>query len=204
MKNLVFILLISLAVFSCGSRQAKKHNKRDGVDATLAGLKQKKAAIDKYLLSHQGSLLLFAKLGNKDALVQVKNDEWPDSTVCSYNVLKDDSGRVILVGEVPFSESGDWNIEHRHYFGPDGKTFAFTNTQSRFIDEVPGGILWQKIQVYYDGDFNIIAQENKLTDNKDKPLPKPQKYYDLMDDRYHVYKTADECLKAYHINKAVF
>lgn len=198
MKNLCLVILIATLGFcACIHKHSPKtHNDT----AFVRSLKKKKDAIDKLLLRDTDSLRVFVKMTGKDQLLKILNNDFPENDVeCTYNVLKV-NGRVLMIAELPYSESGDWIIAHKHYFDTNGNTFVFTKDESRFTDQVPGGMLWEKLVTYYDGDFNIVHQVNKLIDNNNRPVAGKKNEYDLMDDVYKVYKNADACLNAYHID----
>lgn len=197
MKNHHFILML-LLVFSITSCSQHSHKHITATDSLLTVLQKNKAATDKYLAGHQNAILLFAKLRGKGSVVKVEGDKWPDNTECSYDVLKNKAGKIILIGELPVSESGDRAIEHRHYFDADGKTFAYTKQESIFNDAMSGGTLREYVMMYFDADFNIIYKTDKLTDGKDKPVTGKKEMYDFIDDDYKEYKDVNSFLQAYH------
>src|ERR1700749_1752576 len=90
----------------------------------LVDLKKKKAAIDQYEYQHRKEMVVFIKLEGKKKLIRAKNENWPDDTEYIYNVLKDGSGKIILTEQIPYSQSGDWYVEWKHYFDDTGNTFA--------------------------------------------------------------------------------
>ena len=68
---------------------------------------------------------------------------------------------------MPYSESGDWYIEYRHYFDDNGKTFAFSRLGNIFAD-VKGGLAMEILLKYYDDNFKTINQTYRLTDKDEK------------------------------------
>jgi hypothetical protein len=168
-------------------------------DVNLTGLKISKEVIDKYVLNHKNAIIAFAKVSGKKNLVRVKNDNWPDETEYTYNIVKDNSGRIMMIAELPYSESGDWYIEYKHYFDENGKTFAFSESESIFNDEVKGGVVRKMLSKYYDANFRTLSQINSLLDKDGKPLAKNKNSFDFREYKYSIYKNLAECLAGYHI-----
>lgn len=191
MKTLLLILIPIIILF-CKPWQ----------DTRLVEFKKKKTAIDQYGYKHRKDMLTLVKLSGKETLVRVKNENWPDNTEYIYNILKDESGRVILTEQIPYSESGDWYVEWKHYFDADGKTFAFSKRETLFDESVKGGVAVEEFLTYYDVNFKMINQSFRLTDKDDKNINRNKKEFNFRDDKYNIYKNADDCLSAYHVKPA--
>jgi hypothetical protein len=199
MKTLSLLSLSFVLLFGQPYHFKKTVTKDDEI---LLTLKKRKAAIDKYLKSHKKEIILLAKVPKKNNLIMVKNGKWPEDAECSYNVLRDSSGKIIFVMQSPVSESGDWNIEYSHYFDDKGKTFAFIKQESIFNDEVKGGVVREIHLLYYDDNFKTLNQINNLLDKDDKPLLKNKGAFDFPEYKYVIYKNLNDCIIGYNIKLA--
>ncbi|MGZ3822843.1 MAG: hypothetical protein ACXVB6_19770, partial [Mucilaginibacter sp.] len=171
-------------------------------NSELAELKNKKAAIDQYAYKHRKEMAVWVKLTGKKKLIKVNGENWPDGTEYIYNVLKDASGHIMLTEQIPYSESGDWYIECRHYFDDSGKTFAFIKRETVFDESVKGGVAVEELLKYYDVNFTVINQSFRLTDKDDNLLRRDKNEFNFRTDEYAIYKNSIDCLLAYHIKLA--
>ena len=169
------------------------------LDADLTDLKKQKETIDQYAYKHRKEMLVFLKLEGKSKLIRPKTEDLPDNAEYIYNVLKDESGRIILIEQIPCSQSGDWYIEWKHYFDTDGNAFCFSNRQSIFNDSVKGGVVVEELVKYYSKEFRPLESKSKLTDKDDKTISRKVSEFDFRDYKYSIYKNAEECLNAFHI-----
>ena len=135
--------------YYCPPKQA------DVKGAVIRQLEIKRDSIDKLLKKHGNLLFTYAKIPGRKALVAVTNDKWPDEMDYTYNVLKNASGKIILIAQIPYSESGDWDIEHLSYFDGSGRIFAFVDKQSIFTD-YKGGIVRAINTRYFDENFHQL------------------------------------------------
>lgn len=198
MKTLLLFILSSGLLFTSQRQAVKTAVSKDGPAVTAIKLKTEKA--DDYEYRHHKQLITFVKLEGKKKLVSVKNEEYPENTDYIYNVLKDADGKVLLTEQVPYSQSGDWYTEYKHYYDASGKTIAFRLTETVFDESVKGGMAVHSITKYYDKDFKVIAQRSSLTGKSGKPITKKLSEFDFHDEKYEIYPTAAECLGGYHIN----
>lgn len=128
-------------------------------------LKAAKDIIDKKYDSKNGRLSTLIKtVDNK--LVEFKG-EYPESYSAIYNLLKDESGKLILFEEIPYSESGDSHIGIVHYFDSEGKTFATELLNNYFESQ---GIIYSTKVTYYDDRFNKVAEDISIKDKKKRSL----------------------------------
>ncbi|MFA6249841.1 MAG: hypothetical protein WC615_23105 [Mucilaginibacter sp.] len=192
----IFIILMgSFAVKAQTTLIAKKSI----ADSVVTALKNKRAATDKYLDKHGKALLLYSKLPKKKTPVKVLNDNWPEEGGDSYNVLKDTAGKIIMIAEIPFSESGDWFITYTHYFDANGNTYAFRRQSNTFDDSVKDGVIYETSVKYYDVNFKPVAKIYTLKDKRGRPI-KNNGHINIYDYKYSVYKNSAECLKALNLN----
>jgi hypothetical protein len=202
MKTLSFSTIVLLLVFlNANSQSPKKFNS----DVSLGSLQKATSNINAYEFKHRKQLIVLAKLEGRKQLVKIKGDDFPDNTVFIYSILKDSTGRIIAIEQVPYSQSGDWYEEFKHYFDEDGNTFAFTTRTTVFDDSVKGGVAMCLSSNYYSADLHLISHINRLTDSKEKPLKgRKSTEFDFRNDPYKVYRSVNDCLKAYNIDKVKF
>jgi hypothetical protein len=170
-------------------------------DSILFRLKNKKAAIDQYITKHNKTLIVFVKVPGKKNLIKVNNGHWPDEIEYTYNILKNSSGKIIFVAQIPYSESGDWDIAYRHYFDEQGNTYAFYKEESIFGD-VKGGVIREILLTYYDEKFKNISQVNSFTDKDYRTIKINKNMFDFRDYNYSIYKNLSDCLAGYNIKIA--
>lgn len=130
----------------------------------LTEIKKKKVEIDQYEFKHRKEMMVFLKLEGKSKLIKPKTEDLPDNAEYIYNVLKDGSGRIILIEQIPCSQSGDWYVEWKHYFDADGNTFCFSNRQTVFNDSVKGRVVGEELVKYYSTEFKLLESKSRLVD----------------------------------------
>jgi hypothetical protein len=138
----------------------------------LERLKYQKGIIDTQFNRSKEKLIVMVKLAGSDELAMVTNGQFPENVETTFNLLSDSLGQVITASEFPFNKSGDWNIILTHYFDNDGKTFAFERQTNFFNSICTNGVAYETRTAFYDGDFQLIAEEYKLVDKENKPLQK--------------------------------
>ncbi len=173
-------------------------------DSTLIKLKVNKTAIDKYIAGHSKNLIVLVKVPGKKNLIRVINEKWPDEVECTYNIMTGQSGKVIFIDKVPYSESGDWNVEYKHYFDVDGNTYSFSKEESVFDDGVKGGVVRFMLLKYYERNFKTLNEIIRLTDKDGKLIKRDKADFDFPDYKYTIYNNVDACLNGYGINATQF
>lgn len=168
------------------------------VDSALTKLKNKRAAVDQFIIKHDKALIILVKVPGKTKLIKVINENWPDEIEYTYNILKDTTGRIILVSQIPFSQSGDWFITYTHYFDEKGNTYAFRKQTNIFDSDVKGGVIYETLLKYYDVNFSILKKNYTLQDKSGKTI-KNNGHVDIYQYKYATYKNLDACLKGYNI-----
>jgi hypothetical protein len=198
MKNL--FLSILACCFVCLASNVHSFSRGNNLtDPALINLEKKKAYTDSYIKQHGNELIVLVKIPGKKALVRVKGDHWPDEIEYTYNILKDHSGKIIFIAQTPYSESGDSNIEYRHYFDEQGKAYAFSSEESIFNGNIKGGVIRKMLLKYFDADSKAISETNTLMDKDNKQIKKDPKHFDFSDDAYIIYKNLSDCLIGYKI-----
>lgn len=141
-----------------------------GQTALIEEQSRKMEQIEKQVGESLDQLSVFVEVAGKKVLQRVINKRWPENIQTTFNVLKDSQGRIIYIGEFPTSESGDWNLELRHYFDENGKLIAFTKRLAFFSEECTDNAVVENTVELYDGNFKIIHATKNLTDNEGKSL----------------------------------
>ncbi|MBB5396994.1 hypothetical protein [Mucilaginibacter sp. AK015] len=191
----LFIVLFAAGISGFAQTKAADRSKADSM---LALLKSKRATVDAYVKKHGKKLLLYSKIPGKKVPVRVRNEKWPDEVEYSYNVLKDSLGKIVMIAEIPFSQSGDWYITYTHYFDEDGNTYAFKKETNTFDNEVEDGVIYETLISYYGGSLKLLSKTYSLKDKSGKPV-KNNSHIDVYQYKYIIYKNVAECLKAYNI-----
>jgi hypothetical protein len=149
-----------------------------------------KAEIDNLQSKDKLKLEVFVKESNKENLTLVINENWPEIIETTYNVWKNEKGNIVKIGEFPFSESGDWEIEYEHYFDQNEKTYAFERNTNFFNNLCAEGVAYEKIIEFYNLDFNKVGRNYSLTDKNKTKLKKEncEMNYDFPFEIYNILK----------------
>ena len=139
------------------------------IDQRLQG---QKAIIDSAISKKQLKVEVLVKEPDKNNLTVVKDQNWPEIIEITYNLWRDEDDEIVLIGEYPFSESGDWSIGYEHYFDAGQKTFAFERNTNFFNSVCTDGVAYERIIEFYDSDFNRIDRLYNLTDEQGEELQK--------------------------------
>ena len=115
-------------------------------------------------------LIILVKVKGEADLQKVIDQNWPDDIETTYNIFKNQGGQIIYLGEFPTSESGDWNLGLKHYFGDNGKLIAFERRLSYFNQDCTDGAVIETIIELYDHDFKVIKTTKTQTDNRGREL----------------------------------
>ncbi|MDB5126220.1 hypothetical protein [Mucilaginibacter sp.] len=196
MKTLYLFFILLIASLSGKAQSAT--GKVVTVDSTLTSLKSKRTAVDVYVKKHDKELLLYSKIPGRKTPVKVTMEDWPDAGEGSYNVLKDSSGRIVMIAEIPFSQSGDWYITYTHYFDENGNTYAFRKETNTFDSDVKGGVIYETLVKYYGANLKLLNKTYSLKEKSGKPI-KNNGHIDVYQYKYMIYKNSAACLKGYNI-----
>ncbi|GAA4308983.1 hypothetical protein [Nibribacter koreensis] len=194
MHKVVGLALIALSSFACTSKQGDSIGNETVEVSTIGAtvdtivvkeaLRQKKALIDSLfdveikdtlLTPNRKQFQVWVKLPNSGELTQVVNNNWPEEVESTFNLQLDSQGRIIRIAEMPYSESGDWDIMYSHYFTEEGKTFAFEKLVSAFNtfcpnNELVDDVTREKVINLYSPSFTRIDSTYKMTDEKGKDI----------------------------------
>jgi hypothetical protein len=152
------ILLPLISISSCGQ-------------GTLTDQREKeRLEIAKQVTSNKEKIVVLVKVNGQTDLERVINQEWPDNIETTYNILKNQRGQIIYLGEFPTSQSGDWTLGLKHYFGDNGKLIAFEKRLSYFNEDCTGGAVVETIIELYDNNFKVIKTTKTQTDNEGRQL----------------------------------
>lgn len=148
----ILFLLLAISSFGQGTLIDKRKNEKLEIENQVARNKHK--------------LLVLVQVNGQADLQRVINQNFPENVETTYNILKDEQGRIIYIAEFPESLSGDWTLELKHYFSSNGKLIGFEKRLAYFNDDCTDGVVIEKITELYDDNFRVIRTEKKLTDNK--------------------------------------
>ncbi|WP_378187551.1 hypothetical protein ACE939_04310 [Aquimarina sp. W85] len=135
-------------------------------------LKGQKILIDTLRVQNKLTIEILVKEPNKEKLTRVLNENLPETIETSYNIWRNENGSIVLIGEVPTSQSGHWDIEYLHYFDKNMKTFAFQRNTNFLNSSCTDGVAYERITTYYNSDFNSVDRKYSLTDKDKKKLNK--------------------------------
>jgi hypothetical protein len=120
----ITIIFLLLTISSCG--QSRLTDQRE----------KERREIEKQITTDKDKLIVLVKVKGQVDLQTVINQNWPDNIETTYNILKNQQGQIIYVGEFPTSESGDWTLGLKHYFSGNGNLVAFEKRLSYFKQNV--------------------------------------------------------------------
>jgi hypothetical protein len=125
-----------------------------------------KKEIENLVRVNEDKLIVLVKLLDQESLKRVINREWPEDIETTFNILKNENGQIIYIGEFPTSQSGDWHLELKHYFADNGQLIAFDKRLAYFNRECTDGAVIEEVVEFYDNNFSIIKTTRKLADDK--------------------------------------
>ncbi|MEI7801164.1 MAG: hypothetical protein WCI97_00825 [Bacteroidota bacterium] len=159
----------------------------------------KKAGYDLLRDSSRLKIQVLVRMEHDTALYVINDAEFPDTGIATtMNILRDKSGKILLISVYPFSESGDWFVGFTHYFDEQGNTFAFERLTSFYNSGCTNDMATETIVKYYDSDFKEMNNTYSLTGPNDIPLKK-SKCDMLYDFPFTVCKTRKDFLIEHHI-----
>lgn len=203
MKKVFSVLICIITVFatSCKNNQKETNATNAYVSDetvqkidTIEILKQRKIEIDTFISQNPKNITVLVKLIDQSNLFKVENENFPEpyDIETTFNIIKDNTGKIIYACEIPQSQSGDWFVVLNYYFDDNGKTFAFEK-QTNSFGSMCAEITYETITEYFDDNLKSIGNEYKLVGDKNKKLNK--KDCDLMDYEYKVLSNADSFVK---------
>lgn len=131
---------------------------------------KKRLEIEKQISNEECELIILVKIKGEIDLQRVLEENWPEKVETTYNILKNQNGEIIFIGEIPTSESGDWYLELRHYFTENGNILAFKKRLSYFNDNCGDGVVIEEVTELFNNEFKIIKSTKTLTDQNGKNL----------------------------------
>lgn len=186
----------TMTLLACLLIAACSHSKKGSGDDLSKQLEKQKYETDR-LISDK-SLLVLAKVKGQGDLIRVENKRYPQNIETTYNVLKDQKGRIVYIAELPFSKTSEWFIAYKSYFDSTGNLFAFQRLNNFLNNGCTHGAAMENTIRYYDASFNIVDSVYTLTDTYKKPLKKEACNFPY-NFPFKVFKT----LKEYRENRAI-
>ncbi len=138
----------------------------------LDSITKARTRIDSLFNQNKERLIVFAKIAGQEQPIRITNRKFPEQVHTTFNILKDSSGNIITISEIPYSESGDWTIILTHYFDKTGKTFAHKRQADFFNSICTDGVAHEMRVEYYDSYGKLLEKIQTLMDDKKNPLPK--------------------------------
>jgi hypothetical protein len=203
MKKVFSVLICVVVVFatSCKNNQKETNatnafvsNETEQEINTLETLKQRKIEIDTFMSQNSKNITVLVKLIDQPNLFKVENDNFPEpyDIETTFNIVKNDNGKIIYACEIPQSQSGDWFVVLNYYFDDNGTTFAFEK-QTNSFSSMCAEITYETKTEYFDENLKSIGNDYKLVGDKNKKLNK--KDCDLMDYKYKILSSANSFIK---------
>ena len=181
--------ILAFFISSCQNSTIQKNVELDQIQA-------RKHEIDQQLSDK--SLVVYAKVKGREGLVEVKNKRYPVGIETTYNIMRDKSGKIVYVAEVPYSPTSDWFIVYKNYFGMAGNLIVFQRVNNFMNSKCVKGAALENLTRYYGKDFRLIDSAYTLTDSSKKPLDKKTCEFPY-NFKYEVYKNLTE----YKAGKAI-
>lgn len=206
LSNKIFnIIFLVVSFSSCENHQKEVHkeNTKEMIDVnSLDFLKQQKVEIDSFVSQNPKNLTVLVKLIDKKKLLKVENEKYPEPEYIetTFDIVKDNQGKIIYACEIPESQSGDWYIAKSHYFDENGNTFAFEMQKNEF-GSMCAEITYETQTEYFESNFKLIGNNYILKDEKGKNLKKED--CDLRNGDHKVIKNVFTYLKTKNINESI-
>lgn len=185
------LAMLALLYTSCSSSQQKKEE-----DAQLKELTALKINIDNMM--SDSTLQVLVKVKGKPELQVVKDKGYPRNIETTYNLLRDTTGKVLFISEMPYNATSEWFIAYKSYFDADGKLFAFQRQNNFLNNGCTRGAAMENSIGYYNDDFLLIDSLYTITDTYKKPLDKKACKFPY-NFKYTITKTLNEYLATKNI-----
>lgn len=197
MKQFLFLICFLLLITNCKltNNRADNASRLLPEPDILERLQYQKSVIDSLFIKDRDQVIVLARLAPKGKLVQVMTDSVPENTETVFYMLKDSSGQIISISEIPESESGDWFIVSTHYFDQHGSTFAYDNQTNFFNSLCTDGIAYETVTKFYNSNFQLIDSVYKLVDENNKSLQRDSCQF-LYGVTFDVFPDCDAFLRA--------
>ncbi len=187
MKGIVLAGICLALILFAGA--CKNKSKGSGSGDVTEALKKQKQHTD-HLIS-DSSLQVLVKVSGKRDLMIVKNKRYPRDIETTYNLMKDEKGRIVYLAELPYSKTSDWFIAYKSYFDTTGHIFAFQKINNFLNNGCTHGAAMETMIRYYSQDFKVVDSLYTLTDTYKKPLEKDACKFPY-NFPYKVFKTLEE------------
>lgn len=129
-----------------------------------------KRQLDSLMKRHKHRIEVYALRAGEDSALRIDNEEFPDSIRSTFNLFRDDEGRLRAASEFPFSESGDWSIRLTHYFDEKGRSFAFERRLNFFNSLCTQGLASETRSYFLDTTGRRTDSLYLLLDQEEKAL----------------------------------
>ncbi len=206
MKISITIIIICISIISpvFNLKKQYKTNQQFLIGQPIKFSLWRKDSIDKLvkraIRTKSKNLKVLVKVKGKNKLVKVEGTNWPENIEYTYNLIEDTVNNCTFILATPFSESGDWDVTYAYYFDR-GKLFAFERKTGFFNSECTDDAAHETICYFYNNDFKQVKKTYKLTDRNGKNLVKSKCVFNYDFKDYKIYKTLDDCLKGYKIDR---
>jgi hypothetical protein len=181
-RYLLFILVFLLLASCINQSQPEEailesvtnSKNQEALQGEVVRLVERKAFIDTLISHNKLQVEVLVQQPDSEKLIVVVNEEFPEEVERTFNIWRDSDGRIVFIGEYPYSESGDWYIEYKHYFNEAGETFAFERITNFFNSICTDGVAREVILDFYDSNFRKLHQVYSLTDMDANKLNKEE------------------------------
>jgi hypothetical protein len=126
-----------------------------------------KAHADSLMAAHPEQLQSYARTPDGTVTPVDQYGLAPEGTTTSYGVVRDSAGTVLLLIETPTSPR-EWNVEYRHYFGPDGRT-VFFRRYSGFFDGCAWGLAKEVLERSFTAEGEVADETYSITNDDGYP-----------------------------------
>lgn len=185
------LAMLALLYTSCSNSQQSKEE-----DEELKELTALKNDIDNRM--SDSTLQVLVKVKGKAELQMVRERRYPRNIETTYNLLRDTTGKVLFISEMPYNATSEWFIAYKSYFDEDGKLFAFQRQNNFLNNGCTHGAAMENSIGYYNDDFLLIDSLYTITDTYKKPLDKKACKFPY-NFKYTINKTLNEYLVAKNI-----
>jgi len=158
-------------------------------------IKDRMDSVETYLASSEKKIELMALTSDSSDPVMVVEDEWPENTIVSINLLRDQKGNIIYYAEYPFSESGDWFIGYEYYVNEiSGNIYGFKRMANFFNSVCVDGVLQEESTYFFDLNFILIGKSYSITDTDGEAIDDVLCFFNY-DHEYIIPKNINELVK---------
>ena len=196
MNKLYFIIFGLLFYSSCNSQPEITEESNIVINESIAKqieieYQELKIKVENVYENENEKIELFVQIDSESEIERVPNfNDIPEAILNSYNIIRSNDNEILMIGEYPYSESGDWDISYLSYFDKNGNIVAFVR-YCNFFNGLCAEIVKETSIYYFDKNHNLVKKTYEIKDSDGNPLNYTDCEFNYRYE-YSIFKTLNE------------